>query len=178
VIVILLFDLLRGLRGGARLSRLHSESPIFVRACLIASAHRTVPGFAREALEKMRGRGAPQGATTYVTRHCLAAPAGCAPVLWALALRRSTCGFSVPGAVLPGWHGGSTPFIRPAFARLHARRVQPFKADLHSEAGRLPEASRARGYEPRPQAPPLPHVQRASAERPSLGEGKPRYICL
>ena len=39
----------------------------------------------------------------------------------------------------------------------------------HSASRSVPEASREQGYEPRPQAPPLPHVQRASAERPSLG---------
>ena len=83
---------------------------------------------------------------------------------------------SVPGAVASGrGRGPPGPPIRQAFARLRPRRVQPFKAVPRSGDGRLPEASRVRGYEPRPQAPPLPHVQRASAERPSLGEGNGLY---
>ncbi len=44
--------------------------------------------------------------------------------------------------------------IRRGFARLHPSHVQPLKAAPHSGGGRGPKASRARGYEPRPRAPP------------------------
>jgi hypothetical protein len=67
--------------------------------------------------------------------------------------------------------------VRAAPATLRVPRIQPLKAARHSAGGRLAGASRARGYEPRPQAPHLPHVQRASAERPSLGEDE-WTICL
>jgi len=83
------------------------------------------------------------------------------------ALRRSTCGFSVPGTVLPGADGGlAANRIRAAFAALHPRRVQPLKAVPLSGDGRRPRASRARGYEPRPRAPRQP-AWRFAPFRPS-----------
>jgi hypothetical protein len=85
---------------------------------------------------------------------------------------------SVPGTGTSGRAREPPGSLHPgAFATLHVRRVQPLKAAPRSWGGRLPGASRRQGYEPRPQAPPLPHVQRASAERPSLGEGD-GIICL
>ena len=45
------------------------------------------------------------------------------------------------------------PFIQQASARFRPHRVQPSKAAGRRAGGRLPEASRERGYEPRPQAP-------------------------
>ena len=95
-----------------------------------------------------------------------------APLREARRLPALHCGdFSPRGCASGRGRGPPGPPIRQAFARLRPRRVQPSKAAPRSGDGQRPEASRVRGYEPRPQAPPLPHVQRASAERPSLGEG-------
>ncbi len=86
---------------------------------------------------------------------------------------------SVPGAVLPGADPGGfwlNP-IRRAFARLRPCRVQPLKAVPRSGDGRRPEASRVRGYEPRPRAPPLLPFQQRPAGTPLGGEGE-RNISL
>ena len=71
------------------------------------------------------------------------------------ASRRSTGGDLCPrGRSFRAGAGASWPPIsRPAFASLCTRRVQPLKADPRSGTGRLPGASRGRGYEPRTQAP-------------------------
>ncbi len=70
------------------------------------------------------------------------------------ASRRSMAAFLSPGPCFRMRDGGLFAlFIQPAFASLHPHLVQPSKADPHSRAGRLPGASRRRGYEPRPQAP-------------------------
>ena len=83
------------------------------------------------------------------------------------------------GAVLPGADESLlAPFIRPAFARLRPRLVQPFKAVPLSRDGRLPGASRRRGYEPRPQAPhPLPLSERLMTT-PSSGWDGNRHIVI
>ena len=63
--------------------------------------------------------------------------------------------------------GGVPPaLIRAAFAALRPRRVQPLKAAGPSAGGRLPEASRERGCEPRPRAPHLLHLENASRSAP------------
>ena len=94
------------------------------------------------------------------------------PLRRTLATRRSTAAISVPGAVTSG--RGRSPAglpIRAAFAALRPRRVQPFKAVPRSGDGRRPEASRGRGYEPRPQAPQPPPPSFASHEN-ALGVGR------
>ena len=88
----------------------------------------------------MRGDGAPRGATFFRALRGAGASGEDA-----LAPRRSTCGFSVPGAVLPGGRpakalglcrpGRLPPPVAPA-------HVQPLKADPPSGAGRLAGASR------------------------------------
>ena len=118
---------------------------------------------------RVRGGGAPKGATT-VSR----LSTGRALAIGRVAFRRSTCGDFCPRR--PCFLAGSLESLAglstwAAPATLRVPRIQPLKAARHSAGGRLAGASRVRGYEPRPQAPPLPHVQRASAERPSLGEG-------
>jgi hypothetical protein len=45
------------------------------------------------------------------------------------------------------------PLVPQAFARVHPAHVQPRRAAPHSRDGRLPDASRTRGCEPRAQAP-------------------------
>ena len=68
--------------------------------------------------------------------------------------------------------GSSPALIRAAFAALRPHRVQPSKAAGPRAGGRLPEASRERGYEPRPQAPhPLPLSERLMTT-PSEGEDR------
>src|SRR5665647_1712957 len=80
--------------------------------------------------------------------------------------------FLSPAPCFRARDGGLVPaLIRAAFAALRPRRVQPFKADPLSRAGRLPEASRCRGYKPQQQAPPLPRGRQCPAERPSRGGG-------
>ena len=95
------------------------------------------------------------------------------------AFRRSVVAISVPGAVLPGADPGGFRLnpIRRAFARLRRRRVQPRRAVPRSGDGRRPGASRVRGYEPRPRAPPLPPFQQRPAGTPLGGEGR-RNISL
>jgi len=89
------------------------------------------PSFFLLPPDACRGDGAPTGATSVFALLSAARPAGRA--------RRSALhrGFSVPGAVLPGVDGGTTPtVIRAAFAALHPRRVQPSKAVPRSGDGR------------------------------------------
>ena len=75
--------------------------------------------------------------------------------------------------------------IRAAFAALRPRRVQPSKAVPLSRDGRLPEASRCRGYEPQQQAPRQPmsglpdigplkllHLRNVSRRRPQLSNAR------
>jgi hypothetical protein len=73
--------------------------------------------------------------------------------------------FQSPGPCFRARRGQCSPaLIRAAFAALHRRRVQPFKAAPHSGGGRPPEASRERGYERRAQAPhPAPSSRRLAA---------------
>ena len=67
--------------------------------------------------------------------------------------------------------------IRRAFARLRPRRVQPLKADPRSGAGRLPGASRERGYvRPRPQAPHFAPSPKRLAKTPSMSKAGARTI--
>ena len=138
-------------------------------------------GGAYFSFPSLRGDGAPSGATVFSfaaplsrgTRAPLGAPPG-----HACAVRAYLVAIFVPGAVLPGADGELfAPLIQAAFAALRPRRVQPFKAAPRSGSGRRPEASRARGYEPRPRAPPLPPFQQRPAGTPLGGEGK-RNICL
>ena len=73
------------------------------------------------------------------------------------ASRRTAAATLHLGTVLPGPDGAhSSALIPQAFARVHPDRVQPLKAAPRSWSGRLPEASRARGYESRAQAPHQP----------------------
>ena len=106
---------------------------------------------------KNRGGGAPLGAAGILRAapsfRKVRAPLG-APPGQACAVRAYLPAISVPGAVTSGrGRGPAGPPIRQAFARLRPRRVQPVKAAPRSRGGRRPEASRGRGYEPRPQAP-------------------------
>ena len=57
--------------------------------------------------------------------------------------------------------------IRPAFACLHPSRPADKAAEPRSGPGRLPEASRVRGCEPRPQAPHPTPLQERLMKRPS-----------
>ena len=100
-----------------------------------------------------RGSGAPIGAANLMCAHRYRVRG---------AFRRATAAFLSPGPCFRMRDGRLVPhLIRPAFARLRPHRVQPFKADPLSRAGRLPGASRRRGYEPRPQAPhPAPPSRR------------------
>ena len=66
--------------------------------------------------------------------------------------------FQSPGPCFRARRGQCSPAL---IREPYPRRVQPFKAAPHSEGGRPPEASRERGYEPRPQAPhPAPSSRR------------------
>ncbi len=70
-----------------------------------------------------------------------------------VAFRRSTRGDFCPRGRASGCgRGPPGPPIRPAFTSLHPHRVQPSKAVPRSRDGRLPRASRCRGYKPRQQA--------------------------
>ncbi len=93
---------------------------------------------------------------------------GCAHCVWALAFRRSTCGdFSPRGRASGRRQGHNGAPVWQAFARLRPHRVQPLKAEPRSGPGRLPEASRVRGYEPRPQAPhPAPSFRTSPEDAP------------
>ena len=89
-----------------------------------------------------------------------------------VAVRHSTCGFSVPGAGLPGADPGRFRPPRPEGFRPPSFRtiVQPLRADPPSGAGRLAGASRAQGYEPCPRAPPPPRIPEASCRNaPRVG---------
>jgi hypothetical protein len=87
------------------------------------------------------------------------------------ALRRSITAFFSPRR--PCFLAGAPekPFgssIRAAPATLRVPRIQPLKAALRSGGGRLAGASRARGYEPRPQAPHLiPSTERLATTPPA-----------
>ena len=143
-----------------------ARGAVFVRGCELAFSASGCPGFllarigqaqnalaglaSHSTLAKKRGDGAPQGAFRHVRRSGGAfrnAPA----------FRRSVCGDFCPRGRASGRRRGPRgPPIRQAFARLRRRRVQPFKAVPRSGDGRRPGASRVRGYEPRPRAPPSP----------------------
>ena len=88
-----------------------------------------------------RGDGAPQGASNDPRPARRGHP-------WrrVRAARRSIAAISVPGAVLPdaATSGICANPTRTAFAVPRPRHVQPLKAGLRSEAGRLPGASRVR----------------------------------
>src|SRR6185437_1252989 len=60
--------------------------------------------------------------------------------------------------------------IRQTFARLRPRRVQSLKTVPRSRDGRLPEASRERGYESRPQAPHFAPSPKRLAKTPSMSK--------
>ena len=69
--------------------------------------------------------------------------------------------------------------IRAAPAALRVPLVQPFKAAPHSGGGRLAGASRARGYEPRPQAPrPTPPSFASRENAPSSGWDEEVYSLI
>ena len=122
--------------------------------------------------EKARGGGAPKGAPQLPFR--LTATAGRAFKAGASPSDAPPAAFLSPGPCFRVRDGGLFAlFIRAAFAALRPHLVQPFKADPHSRAGRLPGASRCRGYKPRQQAPPPPHVRQCPAERPSHGVDSP-----
>ena len=106
-------------------------------------------GFGGQAPSKSRGDGAPQSASFFNSRLARRAR---------LCDRRTLDG--APSRLFCPWdrtsgcgRGAFAPLIRQAFAHLHPHRVQPFKAAGRSASGRLPRASRVRGYEPRPRAP-------------------------
>ena len=144
------------------------------------------PGaFSKTPSRKLRGGGAPKGApqapvsSAFALAGCGATTAGRAfkagappsdapPVAFLVPVGRASGRATGRLAALPGTGRLPPPLL--------TRRVQPLKAAGRNAGGRLAGASRVRGYEPRPQAPPLPHVQRASAERPSLGGDSPRII--
>ena len=88
-----------------------------------------------------------------------------------VASRRSTCGFSVPGPAFPGFRPVSCRSPKRRLNSRHAQTPGPKPLDGYPVAprgaavvppDRVPEASRVRGYEPRPQAPPPPRVLLAS----------------
>ena len=66
-----------------------------------------------------------------------------------VASRRTATAISHLGTVLPGPDKARGPLIPAASATVRPHRVQPLKAAPRSWSGRLPEASRTRGYEPR-----------------------------
>jgi hypothetical protein len=120
------------------------------------------------APSKAEGDGAPSGAPVFLSCRTPNGECGRLP-----ALHR---GFSVPGTVTSG--RATEDFSSRAFARFRPLRVQPFKADPRRGAGRLPEASRVRGYEPRPQAPhPIPSSKRL-AKTPLGGPDDVRLYTL
>jgi hypothetical protein len=66
--------------------------------------------------------------------------------------------------------------IQRASARFRPHRVQPSKAAGRRAGGRLPEASRERGYEPRPQAPhPTPLSERLMTTPSKWWDGNKVY---
>jgi hypothetical protein len=96
-----------------------------------------------------------------------------------VALRRSTCGdFWLPA---PCFRAGAGPTGAPRSGRLpppflpaassHSR--QPVVVPADGSAG----ASRKRGHNSRPRAPPPPHARQCPAERPSRGVVRCRNIC-
>jgi len=110
---------------------------------------------------KNRGGGAPGGATSWSTPCGVSTLRqvfgdGCAPSGAPLRL------FCPRDRIFRVRDGGLFALlIRRASARLRPHRVQPSKAAGRRAGGRLPEASRVRGYEPRPQAPhPVPSSKR------------------
>ncbi len=80
--------------------------------------------------------------------------------------------FLSPGPYFRARTGALWPPIRAAFAALRSRRVQPFKADPRSGAGRRPRASRVRGCEPRPRAPLPTPTSRTPLEAPLMEQVK------
>jgi hypothetical protein len=173
-----------------------SVSCVDLQACVIGSARemrRTCPSqFSRLGLSasadgprKMRGGEAPEGATSLSPpppfRASAGAPSANKPAQFAQTRKRwrGASPSSAPprlfcprGRASGRRRGPCGPQIRQAFARLRPRRVQPSKAVPLSRDGRLPEASRCRGYEPRQQAPHPPRVLQRPAGRPSRGEGE------
>ena len=85
--------------------------------------------------------------------------------------------FLSPGPYLPGARRRTFALpIRQASARLRPHRVQPSKAAGRRAGGRLPEASREQGYEPRPQAPhPTPLSERLMTTPSSGWDGDKVY---
>jgi len=127
---------------------------------------------------RVRGRGAPKGAT------CGLPPGG-----GARPLRRDAspsgaprCGDFCPRGRASGCRFTAAPSEGPratpaGFRPPSPAPVQPLKAEPRSGPGRLPAASRVRGYEPRPQAPPpCPTFSERLQNAPRLGQGRDRGI--
>ena len=123
-----------------------------------------------------RADGAPSGATFFYRAAPLLrgmrAPLGAPPGL-AYALPGLFGGDFCPRGHSSGrGRSPSGPPIRQVFARLRPRHVQPFKAVPRSGDGRRAGASRVRGYEPRPRAPPLLPFQQRPAGTPLMEKGR------
>jgi hypothetical protein len=116
-----------------------ASSPVFFAA-------PGTPSFFSLPRTKVRGYGAPSGATIVMCAH---------PTEVCGASRRSICGdFFVPGTVTSVCATRDCVPLHPGGFRLPSSApVQPLKAAGRRAGGRFPEASRERGYEPRPQAP-------------------------
>jgi hypothetical protein len=99
---------------------------------------------------KTEGDGAPSGATSWIrTLRCVR--------IWrdARASRRSIAAISVLGSAFPGTRQRASPSPSPSPSPASSSR------SARSGARSGPEASRVRGYEPRPQAPhPIPSSKR------------------
>ena len=157
---------LRLRQGAVCAQREHESSPVFFAApgapSFLPRASGAFPDPRRESEGTERREAHPFNARLARREH---------PWRRVRAPRRSIAAIFVPGAVLPGADGELfAPLIQAAFAALRQLRVQPSKADPRSGAGRLPEASRERGYEPRPQAPRLAPSSKRLATTPSMSQ--------
>ena len=126
----------------------------------------------REGAERRETRGfaRPPGGGEAARHACearrLRGDGGCAS-------RRSTAAFLSPAPCFRARlaERSSRPLAGQLPPPLASRLVQPFKAAPRSWGGRLPEASRRRGYEPRPQAPHPPRPRLRLMRTPSVWGG-------
>ena len=159
-----------------QLSNSQAPAPVFFTGAGYAVVPSPLSGALFVPLEKSRGWSAVRRCRYPSCRTLLRkvrAPLG-APPGQACAVRAYLPAISVPGAVTSGRGRGPSRAPDPAgFPRLRPRRVQPVKAAPRIRGGRRPEASRGRGYEPRPQAPHLAPSSKRLAKTPSMNKAHP-----
>ena len=140
------------------------------KACVIISARKHAPEYgavtlANKKCEGVEHRKAHHGSALRRPRpNGDASPSG-APL----------AAFLSSGPCFRARTGGHRPTpIRAAFAALRPCLVQPLKAAGHRAGGRLPEASRYRGYKPQQRAPHLPRVGSVLQNAPRVREARMR----